>query len=131
MTPKGAALNVDAQVTLDELLDRNARETLVAGAADLGVELTVVDRDGRIIAASSELRAQRMLGKTVPPDWFGSSTRGTATRDGTQLANQDKKRQRPDRTSGMLTPASGTASAAHPAACVHRPHGRASPRSKR
>jgi two-component system, NarL family, sensor histidine kinase BarA len=47
MTPKGAALNVDAPVTLDELLDRNARETLVAGAADLGVELTVVDRDGR------------------------------------------------------------------------------------
>ncbi len=47
MTPKGAALNVDAPVTLDELLDRNARETLLAGAADLGVELTVVDRDGR------------------------------------------------------------------------------------
>ncbi|HWE26777.1 MAG TPA: HAMP domain-containing sensor histidine kinase [Polyangia bacterium] len=48
MTPhKGAALNVDAPVTLDELLDRNARETLAAGAADLGVELTVVDRDGR------------------------------------------------------------------------------------
>ena len=37
MSGSKAALNVDAPVTLDELLDRNARETLVAGAEDLGV----------------------------------------------------------------------------------------------
>jgi signal transduction histidine kinase len=44
-----AALNVDAPVTLDELLDRNARETLVAGAQDLAVTLAVIDRDSRVI----------------------------------------------------------------------------------
>ena len=40
-----SALNVDAPVTLDELLDRNARETLSAGALDLGVGISVTDRD--------------------------------------------------------------------------------------
>jgi two-component system, NarL family, sensor histidine kinase BarA len=44
-----SALNVDAPVTLDELLDRTARETLVGGARDLGVDLAVVDRDGRLV----------------------------------------------------------------------------------
>ena len=43
---RDAALNVDAPVTLDELLDRNARETLVEAARDLGVGLSIVDRDG-------------------------------------------------------------------------------------
>jgi signal transduction histidine kinase len=54
-------------------------------AGQAGRLVIVVDRDGRIIAASSELRSQRLLGKTVPSDWFGSSARGTATRDGTPL----------------------------------------------
>ena len=49
MSSSKAALNVDAPVTLDELLDRNARETLVAGAQDLGVAIAVVDRDGHLI----------------------------------------------------------------------------------
>ncbi|HXU68850.1 MAG TPA: HAMP domain-containing sensor histidine kinase [Polyangia bacterium] len=49
MSGSKAALNVDAPVTLDELLDRNARETLVAGAQDLGVAIAVVDRDGQLI----------------------------------------------------------------------------------
>jgi signal transduction histidine kinase len=42
---RDAALNVDAPVTLDELLDRNARETLAAGARDLGVEISITDRE--------------------------------------------------------------------------------------
>src|SRR5438067_775869 len=49
MSSPKAALNVDAPVTLDELLDRNARETLAAGASDLAVVVSVVDRDGRAI----------------------------------------------------------------------------------
>jgi signal transduction histidine kinase len=44
-----SALNVDAPVTLDELLDRTARETLVGGAHDLGLDLSVVDRDGKLV----------------------------------------------------------------------------------
>jgi two-component system sensor histidine kinase BarA len=44
-----SALNVDAPVTLDELLDRNARETLAGGARDLGCDLAVVDRDGHLV----------------------------------------------------------------------------------
>src|SRR3954467_5993513 len=43
------ALNVDAPVTLDELLDRIARETLGGGARDLGYDLSVVDRDGKVV----------------------------------------------------------------------------------
>jgi signal transduction histidine kinase len=49
MTQHKAALNVDAPVTLDELLDRNARETLFAGGAELGVDLSIVDREGRLL----------------------------------------------------------------------------------
>src|SRR5947209_15754218 len=49
MSGQKAALNVDAPVTLDELLDRNARETLVAGAQDLGVVIAVIDRDGNLL----------------------------------------------------------------------------------
>jgi signal transduction histidine kinase len=41
---------LDAPVTLDELLDRDARDTLVAGARDLGTELAVVDCTGQLIA---------------------------------------------------------------------------------
>jgi signal transduction histidine kinase len=52
-----SALNVDAPVTLDELLDKNARETLEAGARDLGVELAIVDRDRRVL-----------VGKLPPPE---------------------------------------------------------------
>ncbi len=52
-----SALNVDAPVTLDELLDRNARETLAHGAIDLGVKLAVCDRDGRAIAGEAPPRA--------------------------------------------------------------------------
>jgi signal transduction histidine kinase len=57
-----AALNVDAPVTLDELLDRNARETLAASAEDLGVKLSLFDRQGRLLAgieAPPEVAAAR------------------------------------------------------------------------
>jgi two-component system sensor histidine kinase BarA len=53
MSGQKAALNVDAPVTLDELLDRNARETLVAGAQDLGIVVAVVDRDGQLIVGEA------------------------------------------------------------------------------
>ena len=43
------ALNVDAPVTLEELLDRIARETLEGGARDLGYQLAIVDRDGHLV----------------------------------------------------------------------------------
>ncbi len=62
MTTHKAALNVDAPVTLDELLDRNARETLHAGGADLGVDLSIVDRDARLLvgeAVPDEIAALR------------------------------------------------------------------------
>ena len=49
MTTHKAALNVDAPVTLDELLDRNARDTLTAGSEELGVSLGLVDRDGHLL----------------------------------------------------------------------------------
>jgi signal transduction histidine kinase len=52
-----AALNVDAPVTLDELLDRNARETLTTGARDLGVAVSVIDRDHRRIVGDEAPRA--------------------------------------------------------------------------
>ncbi|HEX8954284.1 MAG TPA: histidine kinase dimerization/phospho-acceptor domain-containing protein, partial [Polyangia bacterium] len=51
--PTQRALNVDAPVTLDELLDRNARDTLRAGAADLGVALAVIDRDGQLVVGDA------------------------------------------------------------------------------
>jgi signal transduction histidine kinase len=53
MTTQKAALNVDAPVTLDELLDRNARETLFAGGAELGVELSIVDREGQLLVGET------------------------------------------------------------------------------
>jgi len=53
MSSQKAALNVDAPVTLDELLDRNARETLVAGAQDLAVALAVIDRDGHLLVGDA------------------------------------------------------------------------------
>jgi two-component system sensor histidine kinase BarA len=62
VTTQKAALNVDAPVTLDELLDRNARETLVSGAADLDVSLSIIDRDGRLLvgdAPPAEVAAAR------------------------------------------------------------------------
>jgi signal transduction histidine kinase len=42
-----SALSVDAPVTLDELLDRNARETLSAAGVDLGFGVAVLDREGK------------------------------------------------------------------------------------
>jgi two-component system, NarL family, sensor histidine kinase BarA len=47
-----SALNVDAPVTLDELLDRSSRETLAEGARDLGGELAIVDRDGKVLVGA-------------------------------------------------------------------------------
>jgi signal transduction histidine kinase len=44
-----SALNVDAPVTLDELLDRIARDTLLGGARDLAYQLSVIDRNGRLV----------------------------------------------------------------------------------
>jgi len=46
---KESALNVDAPVTLDELLDRSSRETLAEGARELGGELAIVDRDRKLL----------------------------------------------------------------------------------
>jgi two-component system, NarL family, sensor histidine kinase BarA len=54
---RDAALNVDAPVTLDELLDRNARETLAEGARELGVEMSITDRDGN-----------RLIGEAPPAE---------------------------------------------------------------
>jgi len=51
-----SALSVDAPVTLDELLDKNARETLSAGARDLGVALAVTDQKGHWLVGSSAPR---------------------------------------------------------------------------
>jgi signal transduction histidine kinase len=53
MSGQKAALNVDAPVTLDELLDRTARDTLRAGAEDLGVTLAVIDREGELIVGDA------------------------------------------------------------------------------
>ena len=53
MSGQKAALNVDAPVTLDELLDRTARDTLRSGAEDLGVTLAVVDRQGELIVGDA------------------------------------------------------------------------------
>jgi two-component system, NarL family, sensor histidine kinase BarA len=53
MSGQKAALNVDAPVTLDELLDRTARDTLRSGAEDLGVTLAVIDRDGELIVGDA------------------------------------------------------------------------------
>ena len=47
--------------------------------------VVVVDRDGRIIAASSTLREQGLLMQAVPRDWFSGGNSGTATRDGAPL----------------------------------------------
>jgi signal transduction histidine kinase len=46
---KQSALNVDAPVTLDELLDRNARDTLEQGGVDLGMPVAIIDRDGKLL----------------------------------------------------------------------------------
>jgi signal transduction histidine kinase len=59
MARRESALSVDAPVTLDELLDKNARDTLQNGADDLGFGLAVVDRDaewliGKAIGAPDE-----------------------------------------------------------------------------
>jgi two-component system sensor histidine kinase BarA len=56
---RDGVLSVDAPVTLDELLDRTARETLHLGARDLGVPLAIVDRDGGFLvgAATDETRS--------------------------------------------------------------------------
>jgi len=53
MSGQKAALNVDAPVTLDELLDRTARDTLRSGAEDLGVTLAVIDREGELIVGDA------------------------------------------------------------------------------
>ena len=44
---EGSALDSDAPVGLDELLDRTARSALEAGCADLGIALSIVDEVGR------------------------------------------------------------------------------------
>jgi len=63
MVRRDAALNVDAPVTLDELLDRNARETLAAGAADLRVAIAITDRDGNRILGDE---APQAVSDTAP-----------------------------------------------------------------
>jgi signal transduction histidine kinase len=44
-----SVLNVDAPVTLDELLDKNARDTLGLGARDLGTDIAILDRQARLV----------------------------------------------------------------------------------
>lgn len=51
--------------------------------------VVVVDQGGRIIAASSTLRAQGMLMRTLPRDWLGPGTSGMATRDGAFLHEKE------------------------------------------
>src|SRR6478735_8886040 len=60
MNRRDAALNVDAPVTLDELLDRNARETLGAGARDLGVPVA-----GRIYYVLPLMHEGDSIGKVI------------------------------------------------------------------
>ncbi len=42
-------INLDAAISLDELLDRTTRETLTESSRELGFELVVVDRDQRVV----------------------------------------------------------------------------------
>ena len=41
-------INLETPITLDELLDRTTRETLIDCSRDLGFELAVIDRDGKV-----------------------------------------------------------------------------------
>jgi signal transduction histidine kinase len=67
-----SALNVDAPVTLDELLDKNARTTLVDGALDLGVAITVVDRDGKLICGDEPAPELVAVDVEFEPRLFGA-----------------------------------------------------------
>jgi signal transduction histidine kinase len=64
MTRDGV-LSVDAPVTLDELLDRTARETLLLGARDLGVPLAVVDHDGGFLVGAPSEEARSALSQAA------------------------------------------------------------------
>jgi signal transduction histidine kinase len=55
MGPRESALNVDAPVTLDELLDSTARDALKTAAHDFGLTVGLIDRDGR-----------RLVGEPMP-----------------------------------------------------------------
>ena len=54
-------------------------------AAQGGHDLVLLDRNGRIIAASSELRNQGFLLKPVPAAWIANGKSGVRTYDGGQL----------------------------------------------
>jgi signal transduction histidine kinase len=65
--PNRQALNVDAPVTLDELLDRHARDTLEIAAKDFGLTVTVVDRDGaRVIGEALPEAVEKAPVETEP-----------------------------------------------------------------
>jgi signal transduction histidine kinase len=59
-----SALDTDAPVGLDELLDRNARVALTDGAAALGMPLTIVDDQMRMLIGTAPLQWDG-----VPSDW--------------------------------------------------------------
>jgi signal transduction histidine kinase len=59
-----SALDGDAPVGLDELLDRNARAALAEGARDLGVGIAIFDDADRVLAGQPPA-----LGTTLPTDW--------------------------------------------------------------
>ncbi len=46
-------INLETPITLDELLDRTTRETLIDCSRDLGFDLAVVDRDGKVILGAA------------------------------------------------------------------------------
>jgi two-component system sensor histidine kinase HydH len=54
-------------------------------AAQGGHALALLDRDGRIIAASAELREQGLLLQKVPADWLASGASGVGTHRGDML----------------------------------------------
>ncbi len=59
-----SALDTDAPVGLDELLDRNARVALTDGAAALGVPLNIVDDQSRMLIGAAPIDWTG-----VPSDW--------------------------------------------------------------
>ncbi len=61
-----SALDMDAPVRLDELLDRNARAALVEGAGDLGVRLAVLDDLDKLLAGEAPATSAALPGEWDP-----------------------------------------------------------------
>lgn len=58
-------------------------------AAQGGHELALLDRDGRIIAASATLRTQGALLQKIPADWIASGKSGVRAHDGAPLSRSE------------------------------------------